>query len=315
MLLQKTLQLRHLLSIGSLDRDTITQLLDRAEYFLKKVVRTSHVLEAARGKVVANLFFEASTRTRNSFEIAANRLGAIVLSPDMKQSATLKGELLIDTIHNLEAMGANALVIRHPDNNLAQFLAAELQTEVAVINAGDGSNEHPTQTLVDLMTIRQHFPDLSNLTITIVGDLKHSRVARSLVVGLKMMGVGRIRLVAPDYFLPEEASVFEGLDTFNSMDAGLQGADIIYMLRIQKERMDENEHPNELDYFSEFGLSKEKLTMAKPGALVMHPGPMNRGVEIESFVADGSQSVILQQTQNSVPLRMAVLEAVLASRL
>lgn len=313
MLLQKNPKLRHLLSMSTLDQDTITGLLDRADYFLKKVVTPKHVLDTARGKVIANLFFESSTRTRNSFEIAANRMGAIVLSPDMNQSATQKGELLIDTIHNLESMGASLLVIRHPDNNLAHFLAAELQTEVGVINAGDGSNEHPTQTLLDLMTIRQICPDFSEVTITIVGDVLHSRVARSLVMGLKIMGVGRIRLVAPDCFLPKDA-LFEGVDTLSSMEDGLQDADIVYMLRIQKERMDASEYPNESDYFNAFGLTKEKLSMAKPEAVVMHPGPMNRGVEIESFVADGSQSVILQQTQNSVPLRMAVIEAVLASR-
>src|SRR3990167_2554857 len=182
-------KLQHLLSIKSLDPAKVIYLLDRAEYFLKTAIEKQVVLTTLQGKVVANLFFESSTRTRNSFEIAAHRLGAIVLLPDMKQASTLKGELMIDTIRNLEAMGVALLVIRHSDNNLAQFLAMELHSGIAVVNAGDGHNEHPTQALIDLLTIRQHFPDFSALTVAIVGDVAHSRVARSLVLGLLLMGV------------------------------------------------------------------------------------------------------------------------------
>ena len=257
--------------------------------------------------MVVNLFFESSTRTRNSFEIAAHRLGAIVLSPNMTQSSTNKGELLIDTIRNLEAMGASLLIIRHPDNHLAQFLAAELHSSVSVINAGDGSNEHPTQTLLDLMTMRQHYPDLSKITIAIIGDIVHSRVARSLMMGLHLMGVKNIRIIAPDYFTPPEEEL-NHVDVFHSMEDGLRDVDIIYTLRIQKERMDATQFPKIEQYHKKFGLSPEKLLLAKSSAIVMHPGPMNRGIEIESSVADGPQSVILQQTQNSVAVRMAVLE-------
>ena len=310
MLKSKPPILHHLLTMQSLDKDKIIYLLDRAEQFLKTTIEKQEILTTLCGKVVMNVFFEPSTRTRNSFEIAAHRLGAIVISPDMKQSSTVKGELLIDTIRNLEAMGAALLVIRHPDNNLAQFLSFEVKTNVAIVNAGDGSNEHPTQTLLDLMTMRQHFPDLSKITIAIVGDVLHSRVARSLVIGLRLMGVERIRIISPEKFTPENAE-FPHVDVFHSIDAGLQDVDIIYTLRIQKERMTAEERPKDDQYFKKFGLSKERLALAKPSAIVMHPGPMNRGVEIESSVADGTQSVILQQTQNSVAVRMAVLETLL----
>lgn len=310
MLKGKPTSLHHLLTMKSLDRDMITYLLDRADHFLKTTIAKQDVLKTLHGKVIANLFFEPSTRTRNSFEIAAHRLGAIVLSPDMKQSSTAKGELLIDTIRNLEAMGVSLLVIRHPDNHLAQFLSYEVKTNMAVVNAGDGSNEHPTQTLLDLMTIRQHFPDFSKLTVAILGDVLHSRVAHSLVIGLRLMGVERIRLIAPESLTPPTAELAH-VDVFHSMDTGLRDVDVIYALRIQKERMRADEQPKDDHYFKKFGLTTERLAFAKSSAIVMHPGPMNRGIEIESSVADGAQSVILQQTQNSVAVRMAVLETVL----
>lgn len=305
--------LHQLLSMSVLDKEKITYLLDRAEHFLTTAIAKNQVLETLRGQVIVNLFFESSTRSRNSFEIAAHRLGAIVLSPDIKQSATVKGELLIDTIHNLEALGAKLLIIRHPDNNLTQFLAAELSTDIAIINAGDGSNEHPTQALLDLLTIRQRVTDFSSLTVAILGDVAHSRVARSLIIGLRLMGVENIRIVAPDYFLPDPTNALRA-DRFNNISAGLQDTDIVYVLRIQKERMAQAQYPNEGAYFKAFGLTQEKLALAKPGAMVMHPGPMNRGIEIESAVADGPQSVILSQTHNAVALRMAVIETVLTSR-
>lgn len=303
-------RLKHMLSMETLDKNIISYLLDRSEHFIATCIKKNQVLSTFAGQVVVNLFFEPSTRTRNSFEIAAHRFSAIVLSPDMQQSSTQKGELLIDTIHNFEAMGAKLLVIRHSDNNLAQFLAAELRTSISVINAGDGSNEHPTQTLIDLLTIRQHFTDFSKLTVAILGDVVHSRVARSLIIGLRMMGVERIRIIAPDYFMPKESDLLQA-DQIESITAGLQDVDIIYTLRIQKERMNREQHPNEGAYFKSFGLTQERLAIAKPNAIVMHPGPINRGIEIESVVADGPQSVILQQTQNSVAVRMAVIETLL----
>lgn len=308
----KTPILSHFLSMQALDAEKITYFLDRGEYFLKNVVAKNVMLDTLHGRIVANLFFESSTRTRNAFDIAAKRLGAIVLSPDMKQSATEKGELLIDTLHNLQELGVELFVVRHPDNNLAQFLAGELKTRVSIINAGDGNNEHPTQTLLDLMTIRQHFQEWSKLTVAIVGDVKHSRVARSLMIGLHIMGVERIRIIAPKNFQIENLKEMHA-DVFDHLNTGLSGVDIIYALRIQKERMTINEYPGDEQYFKNFGLTQERLMLAKPNAIVMHPGPMNRGVEIESAVADGPQSVILQQTKNSVALKMAVIETVLTT--
>lgn len=307
-------KLHHFLGLRALDKQTVTYLLDRAEYFLKDVVEKNAVLATLKGKVIANLFFETSTRTRNSFEIAEHRLGAMVLSPDMKQSSTAKGELLIDTIRNLEAMGVALLVIRHSNNHLAQFLAMELQTNISVINAGDGHNEHPTQALLDLLTIRQHFGDFAGLTVAIAGDVSHSRVARSLVIGLQLMGVTKIRIIAPENFAPREDADFAQCAFFTEMNAGLDNADVVYMLRIQKERMAATEYPKDELYFQEYGLTQARLMRAKPTAIVMHPGPMNRGIEIESSVADGPQSVILQQTRNSVAVRMAVVEAVVGNR-
>ena len=300
--------LHHLLTMQALDKEKILYFLARADEFLKTAIAKNSVLDTLTGKVVVNLFFESSTRTRNSFAIAAKRLNALLLSPNMKQSATIKGELLIDTIRNFEAMGVSLLVIRHPDNHLAQFLSVELQTEIAVVNAGDGSNEHPTQALIDLMTIRQHCADFSAITVAIVGDVLHSRVAHSLVTGLKIMGVKNIRLVAPDYFSPEHSDMID-VDIFHDMDAGIENVDVIYMLRIQKERMDVAQYPKEAHYFKQFGLTHDRLLLAKRNAIVMHAGPINRGIEIESSVADGPQSVILQQTKNSVAIRMAVIEA------
>lgn len=304
--------MQHLLSMHALDKKQMIALFDRAEFFLKTAVAKQEVLNTLHGKVIVNLFFEPSTRTRNSFVIAGNRLGAIVLSPNMKNSSTVKGELLIDTIHNLEAMGAALLVIRHPDNHLAQFIADEMHSSVSVVNAGDGSNEHPTQALLDIMTIRQHFPDFSKLAVAIVGDVAHSRVARSLTIGLKTMGVGKIRFIAPDYFTPDDVDVdYQSVEIVHDINLGLKDVDIIYALRIQKERIDEKNRPSDEKYFKTFGLTAERIKLAKPTAIVMHGGPINRGIEIESDVADGPQSVILQQTKNSVGLRMAVLEALL----
>ena len=305
--------MHHLLSMQSLDADKITYLLDRAEQFLKSTIAKNEVLNTLHGKVVANLFFESSTRTRNSFEIAAKRLGAIMLSPDMRQSATIKGELLIDTIRNLEAMGVSAMIVRHPDNHLAQFLAGELRAGVSIINAGDGSNEHPTQTLIDLLTIRQHYANFSDITVAIVGDVAHSRVAHSLMLGLRLLGAQRIRVIAPTQFTPADLELMQ-VDILHNMTVGLADVDIIYVLRIQKERLKPDEqYETDDQYFEDFGLTNERSALAKPNAIVMHPGPMNRGIEIESAVADGAQSVILQQSKNSVAVRMAVLETLLAA--
>lgn len=302
--------LHHLLSTENLDKDTITYLLDRADHLLEKQIQGEQQLNSLQGKVIANLFFEPSTRTRNSFEIAAKRLGAIVLSPEMSGSATSKGESLIDTIHTFEAMGAAAFVIRHREDYTAQFVASELQSSACVINAGDGMHQHPTQALLDLLTIRQHKKTFEPLTVAIIGDIAHSRVVGSIVPALKNMGVSDLRLVAPKLFIPKNVDSW-GVEVFHSLEQGLQGADVVMALRIQKERIQDSDIPDMNQFFAEYGLTQENLSFAKRDAIVMHPGPLNRGVEIDSSVADGPQSVILQQVRNGVAVRMAVLDTML----
>lgn len=310
---QSMLVMPHLLAINTLDQEKILYLLDRADYFLKTAVEKKAMLETLTGRVMMNLFFEPSTRTRNSFEIAGKRLNAIVLSPDVKQSSTIKGELLSDTIRNIESMGVELLVVRHPDNHLADFLAAESRTGIAIVNAGDGSHEHPTQALIDLMTIRQHHPDFSKLTVAIIGDVLHSRVAHSLASGLRIMGVPSVRVIAPKEFAPQWDE--KNIAIYDDIDAGLQDADVVYVLRIQKERLKQSEQFfSDEQYCKQFGLTQMRLTAAKPHAIVMHAGPVIRGVEIESSVADGPQSVILQQTHNSVAVRMAVIETLMLQK-
>lgn len=306
-----TVKLENLISLENLSTSTISELLNRAEFFLENAINKKTALNALSGKIIANLFFEPSTRTRNSFDIAAQRLGAMVLNPDMQTSATCKGESLVDTIRTFEALGTDVFVIRHADNNTANFVANELSGNAAVVNAGDGVNQHPTQALLDLLTIRQHKHFFGNLTVAIVGDIAHSRVARSLIQGLNSMGTQQIRLIAPKALVPDDAA---GLDIhlYDSLKEGLHGVDVIVALRIQKERMQVADIPDTKKFAQQFGITTDTLAYAKPDAIVMHPGPINRGVEIESAVADGPQSVILQQVHNGVAVRMAVLDAILS---
>ncbi len=302
--------LRHLVDMDSLDLETITYLFDSAEQFLSSCLEKDAVLKTLVGKIVTNLFFESSTRSRNSFFIAAKRLGAIVVNPDMSTLATAKGESLIDTVHSFEAMGTSLFVIRHSDNNTAAFIAAELSTNASVINAGDGDNQHPTQALLDLFTIHRHKPNFSELKVAIIGDILHSRVARSLIEGLKIMGVAGIRLIAPEALVPTDAEQL-GVDVFHTMEEGLQDIDVVVALRIQKERMQEALMPDPDKFYQHYGLTPTTLAFAKPDAIVMHPGPINRGVEIDSSVADGPQSVILEQVLNGVAMRMAIMDCLL----
>lgn len=299
----------HLLSIKSLTRDHIETILQRADYFLNSAVKNNAIFDILNGKIVATLFFETSTRTRNSFEIAAKRLGAIVQSADLKISASNKGETILDTVKNLRAMGADFFIIRHFENNKPAWLAEHLSSGV-VINAGDGNHQHPTQGLTDLMTIKQHKPRWNELCVTIIGDIYHSRVANSLIDGLLMMGVFEIRLAAPPQLLPETI-LDHRIQTFHELDSSLVNTDIIITLRWQKER-----HSSliKLNAFHQmFCLTHKKLALAKPDVIVMHPGPINRGIEITSEVADGKHSVILQQVHNGVAIRMAVLDLLSSS--
>lgn len=301
--------MRHLLTLENLDRATITRLLDRAERF--RLERAPRDLLA--GRTVLTLFFEHSTRTRTSFVLAAKRLGADTLNFDLSHSSTSKGESLLDTLHTLEAMHLDALVVRHNENGMPQYLADHVHSNVAIVNAGDGTHAHPTQGLLDALTIRQRRPDFAKLRITICGDIRHSRVARSDAQALHALGAHDIRLCAPGAMLPESLAEFPGCATSEDFDACVDNADVVIMLRIQKERMAEAQFPNAADYHARFGLDPRRLKLAAKDCQVLHPGPINRCVEIAPDVADGPQSRILDQVANGVALRMAVLAELLAT--
>jgi len=262
---------------------------------------------------VFNLFFENSTRTRTTFELAATRLSADVLNMNIATSATSKGESLLDTIRNLEAMQVDMFVVRHAVSGAAHFIAEQVAPHISVINAGDGQHAHPTQAMLDMFTIRQHKQQFAGLKVAIVGDILHSRVARSQIQALNSLGVESVRVVAPKTLLPAHIQGM-GATPFHNMAEGLADVDVIIMLRLQKERMNSAFLPSESEYFRCFGLTEAKLAYAKPDALVMHPGPINRGVEIASSVADGPQSVILQQVTNGIAVRMAIMSLIMQSQ-
>ena len=302
--------MRHLLSLEDLSRDALGNLLDAAQT-LRPIALGCSAHRPLRGLTVANLFFEPSTRTRASFQLAAKRLGADVLNFNADSSSTRKGETLVDTLRNLEAMGASLFVVRHTHSNVLGSLASAAADGSSVVSAGDGRSSHPTQGLLDMLTIRQRKgEDFSRLSVTIVGDIRHSRVARSDAQALRMLGVTDLRLAAPPTLLPDaDEACFSGAQIAESLDAALDGCDVVMMLRLQRERMDEGLVNSLEEYYRDWGLSPERLALAKPDAIVLHPGPMNRGVEIADAVADGPQSAILDQVSNGVAVRMAVLEA------
>ncbi len=302
-------RLRHCLTTEGMGGERITEILDLAESFAgvnDKVIKKVPLL---RGHTVVNLFFESSTRTRSTFELAAKRLSADVLNIDVQRSATSKGESLLDTIANLQAMQCDLFVMRHPESGAAHLVARHVDDDVHVINAGDGLHAHPTQALLDVFTMRRHKPDLSERTVAIVGDLRHSRVARSEIHALRALGVGEIRAIAPRTLLPVDLEAL-GVCVYEDIDAGLADVDIVVMLRLQRERMEHALLPSSSEYFAGWGLTPERLARARPDAIVMHPGPTNRGVEIDSRVADGPQSVILEQVTNGIAIRMAVMALV-----
>ncbi len=301
---------KHLLGIKGLSPVDIEILLDRAEDAVAISRQSDKKIGTLRGRTQINLFFEASTRTQSSFELAGKRLGADVMNMSVGSSSVKKGETLIDTAITLNAMRPDVLVIRHSAAGAAELLAQKVGC--SVINAGDGAHEHPTQALLDALTIRRAKGNLGGLTVAICGDVLHSRVARSNIILLSAMGA-RIRVVAPSTLLPSGIEQM-GVEVFTSMAEGLKDADVVMMLRLQRERMEGAYVPSVREYFRHFGLDAEKLKAAKADALVMHPGPMNRGVEISSDVADGPQSVIQEQVEMGVAVRMAVLEALLDPR-
>lgn len=300
-------RLRHLLTLEDLGRERILALLDRAAE-LRAQFRAGTLPPLLAGRTVVNLFFEPSTRTRTSFELAARRLGALVVNFDIASSSTSKGETLEDTLATLEAMDADAFVVRHKENGTPARLAAHAR-RAAVLNAGDGNHAHPTQGLLDLLTMRDRKGRIEGLTVTICGDIRHSRVARSDVHGLAALGAGEIRLCGPAALLPD-AGEFPQCRSLEDFDAAIEGADVVVMLRLQKERMERLAF-DETTYFARYGLDAKRLARARPDAVVMHPGPMNRGVEIASDVADGAQSAVLEQVGNGVFARMAALETLL----
>jgi aspartate carbamoyltransferase catalytic subunit len=307
--LNKHGELIHLLSIEGLPRALIHQLLDTAGTFLSVNDREVKKVPLLRGKSVFNLFFENSTRTRTTFEIAAKRLSADVINLDIARSSAAKGESLLDTIANLSAMHADMFVVRHSESGAPYLIAQHCAPHVHVVNAGDGRHAHPTQGLLDMYTIRHFKKDFTNLTVAVVGDIVHSRVARSDIHALTTLGVPEVRAVGPKTLVPGDLREM-GVRVCHDMAEGIRGADVIIMLRLQNERMSGAMLPSAGEFFKNYGLTQDKLALAKPDAIVMHPGPINRGVEIDSRVADGSQSVILPQVTFGIAVRMAVMSTI-----
>jgi len=303
-------ELSHLLSIDGLPREVLVQILDTASSFLEVSDRDVKKVPLLRGKSVFNLFFENSTRTRTTFEIAAKRLSADVINLDVGRSSTAKGETLLDTIDNLVAMHADMFVVRHASSGAPYLIVEHLhrigRSDVHVVNAGDGRHAHPTQGLLDMYTIRHYKKDFSNLTVAIVGDILHSRVARSDIHALTTLGAAEVRAVGPQTLLPSAIEKM-GVHVCHDLTSGLKDCDVVIMLRLQNERMNGDLLPSAREYFNCYGLTPKTLSLAKPDAIVMHPGPMNRGVEIDSEVADGPQAVILPQVTFGIAVRMAVM--------
>lgn len=296
----------HFLGVEGLSRIQLENIIQKAMGYFDNTGRLTNTTELA-GKTVMNLFFENSTRTRTTFEAAQKRLGANVLNLDIARSSTNKGETLRDTLWNLEAMSADMFVVRHFASGAAHFMATEVTPNVAIINAGDGWHAHPTQAMLDMLTIYREAPKpFDELSVAIIGDIKHSRVARSDISALQTLGVKDIRVIAPKTLLPKGISRY-GVSVFENIDKGVADVDVIIGLRIQNERIGSPLLPSTSEYFKMYGITENRLKLAKPNALIMHPGPMNRGVEIASGVADGKQSVILKQVNNGIAVRMAVM--------
>ncbi|MSQ57393.1 MAG: aspartate carbamoyltransferase catalytic subunit [Limnohabitans sp.] len=307
--LNKNGELIHLLSTEGLPKDIITHILDTANNFVSVNDREVKKVPLLRGKSVFNLFFENSTRTRTTFEIAATRLSADVINLDIARSSASKGESLLDTIANLSAMAADIFVVRHGESGAPYLIAQHVAPHVHVINAGDGRHAHPTQGLLDMYTIRHFKGDFANLRVAIVGDVLRSRVARSDIHALTTLGCPEVRAVGPKTLVPSDLSHM-GVQVFHSLEEGIADCDVVITLRLQNERMTGAMLPSSQEYFKSFGLSQAKLKFAKPDAIVMHPGPINRGVEIDSSVVDGPQSVILPQVTFGISVRMAVMTIV-----
>jgi aspartate carbamoyltransferase catalytic subunit len=303
-------RLKHFLTTEGLRKQLLLDILDHAESFAGVGERAVKKVPLLRGKTVVNLFFEPSTRTRTTFELAAKRLSADILNINISYSSTSKGETLSDTLRTLEAMHTDMFIVRHNNSGAAHYIASQVAPHISVINGGDGRHAHPTQAMLDMFTIRRHKKDFSSLVVAIVGDVLHSRVARSGIHALTTLGASEVRVVAPNTLIPADVETL-GVHVFHDMHQGLANVDVVYMLRLQRERMRSALLPSEHEYFHRYGLTREKLSVAKPDAIVMHPGPINRGIEIDSGVADGNHSVILQQVSHGIAVRMAVMAMVM----
>ena len=306
-------QLQHLLCIEGLSRQIIDEIFVRADSFLDLKNNNVKKTDLLNGKTICNLFFENSTRTRTTFEIAAKKLSADVINLNVSTSSQSKGESILDTINNLIAMHADMFVIRHNQSGAAHFIAKNIDQNIKVVNAGDGYHSHPTQGLLDAFTIRHYKKDFKNLKIAIIGDIKHSRVARSEINALNILGVPEIRVIAPQTLMPFGVKDL-GVIPFDNLDHGVKDVDVIMMLRLQKERMDSALIPSQEEYFKTYGLTSKRVELANPDCIIMHPGPMNRGVEIESSVADSNKAVILPQVSFGIAIRMAVMSVLMAKK-
>jgi len=304
--LNKNGELHHLLSLEGLPADVLRQILDTAESFVGVTQREVKKVPLLRGKAVFNLFFEPSTRTRTTFEIAAKRLSADVINLAINVSSQSKGESVLDTVANLAAMQADMFIVRHAASGAPYLIARHVAPDIHIINAGDGRHAHPTQGLLDMYTIRHYKGDFSKLRVAIVGDILHSRVARSQIHALTTLGCPEIRVIGPKTLLPAQVNRL-GVQVYPDMKSGLKDVDVVMMLRLQNERMNGALLPSAQEFYKYYGLTEDKLALAKPDAIVLHPGPMNRGVEIDSSVADGKQSVILPQVTFGIAIRMAVM--------
>jgi aspartate carbamoyltransferase catalytic subunit len=305
--------LRHLLNLGDLTREEIEMLLERAQHHVRRLGEPPPRLGTLTGITVANLFTEPSTRTRVSFELAAKRLGAEVVNLEVQLSSRAKGESMLDTVFTLESLHVDVFVIRDAEAGVPGLVARHVAPHVSVLSAGEAHVAHPTQGLLDALTVLQYKGDFEKLTVAIVGDIRHSRVARSAWHAMRALGVRELRIVGPQALMPDPGE-FDGCSRHTTLEEGVAGADVVMMLRIQRERFAGAEVPSGEDYFRLYGLTPERLALARPDAIVMHPQPMNRGVEIASEVADGQRSVIRQQVSNGVAVRMAVLETIVHGR-
>ena len=306
-------KLRHLLTLEGLSREVIIEILDLAESFISIGERQIRKVPLLRGKTLVNLFFEDSTRTRTTFEIAAKRLSADVINLNSARLSTNKGERILDTIKTLEAMHTDIFVIRDNASGTSHLIAKHVPSYVHIINAGDGRHAHPTQAMLDMYTIRQHKTSFDELKIAIVGDILHSRVARSQIHALRILGVKDIRVIGPRTLLPTEIENM-GVTPMSDLDKGLADVDVIIMLRLQLERMEGHLIPSVQEYFKRYGLTEKRLTLAKPDVIVIHPGPINRGLEIASEVADGKHSVILEQVTNGIAVRMSIMAQLMGAQ-